>query len=46
MVLMSLFYTLEGFNFDNGKAKLFPLSFDNYFKQDEIYDIHVNNGQL
>lgn len=37
---------LEGFNFDNGKAKLFPLSFDNYFKQDEIYDIHVNNGRL
>ncbi|HEH3220430.1 TPA: molybdopterin oxidoreductase family protein [Staphylococcus aureus] len=37
---------LEGFNFDNGKAKLFPLSFDNYFKQDEVYDIHVNNGRL
>ncbi|MGT2341054.1 molybdopterin dinucleotide binding domain-containing protein [Staphylococcus aureus] len=43
---MSLYLSFRRINFDNGKAKLFPLSFDNYLKQDEIYDIHVNNGRL
>ena len=28
------------------KAKLYPLTFDNYFKEDEVYDLHVNNGRL
>ena len=37
---------LEGFNFDNGKAKLYPLTFDNFFKEDEVYDLQVNNGRL
>ena len=37
---------LNGFNFDNGKAKLYPLTFDNFFKEDEVYDLHVNNGRL
>ena len=29
-----------------GRAKLFPLTFDNFFKEDEVYDLHVNNGRL
>lgn len=37
---------LDGFNFENKKAKLYPLTFDNFFKEDEVYDIHVNNGRL
>ncbi|PTH19380.1 formate dehydrogenase subunit alpha [Staphylococcus auricularis] len=37
---------MNGFNFDNGKAKLYPLTFDNFFKQDDVYDLHVNNGRL
>nr|MDK7245341.1 molybdopterin-dependent oxidoreductase [Staphylococcus lugdunensis] len=37
---------LEGFNFENKKAKFYPLSFDNFFKEDEVYDLHVNNGRL
>jgi len=36
----------DGFNFENKKAKLYPLTFDNFFKEDEVYDIHVNNGRL
>ena len=37
---------MDGFNFENGRAKLFPLTFDNFFKEDEVYDLHVNNGRL
>ncbi len=37
---------IDGFNFENKKAKLYPLTFDNYFKEDEVYDLHVNNGRL
>ena len=37
---------LGGFNFPNKRAKLYPLTFDNFFKQDEEYDLHVNNGRL
>ena len=36
---------LDGFNFDNKRAKLFELTFDNFFKEDEVYDLHVNNGR-
>ncbi len=36
---------IDGFNFENKKAKLYPL-IDNYFKEDEVYDLHVNNGRL
>ena len=36
---------LDGFNLKI-KAKLYPLTFDNFFKEDEVYDIHVNNGRL
>ena len=27
-------------------AKLFELTFDNFFKEDEVYDLHVNNGRV
>ena len=37
---------LDGFNFDNKRAKLFELTFDNFFKEDEVYDLHVNNGRV
>jgi predicted molibdopterin-dependent oxidoreductase YjgC len=37
-------WSVHGFNFENGRAKLFPLTFDNFFKEDEVYDLHVNNG--
>ncbi|MGX0194304.1 formate dehydrogenase subunit alpha [Staphylococcus haemolyticus] len=37
---------MDGFNFENSRAKLFPLTFDNFFKEDEVYDLHVNNGRL
>ncbi|MCD8785001.1 formate dehydrogenase subunit alpha [Staphylococcus gallinarum] len=37
---------LEGFNFDDAKARFYPLSFDNFFKVNEVYDLHVNNGRL
>lgn len=37
---------LDGFNFPNKRAKLYPLTFDNFFKEDEEYDIHVNNGRI
>ena len=37
---------LDGFNFDNKRAKLFKLTFDNFFKEDEVYDLHVNNGRV
>ena len=37
---------LEGLISIMVKQNYSPLSFDNYFKQDEVYDIHVNNGRL
>ncbi|WP_460914349.1 hypothetical protein, partial [Staphylococcus aureus] len=36
----------DGSNFDNGKAKLFPLSSDNYFNPDQFYDILLNTAGL
>ena len=37
---------LDGFNFENKRAKFFALTFDNYYKANETYDLHVNNGRL
>lgn len=37
---------LEGFNFEDKKANFYPLTFDNFFKVNEEYDLHVNNGRL
>ena len=37
---------MNGFNFENKKAKFFPLTFDNFYKESEEYDLHVNNGRL
>ncbi|WLR52917.1 formate dehydrogenase subunit alpha [Bacillus tianshenii] len=36
----------EGFPFDDGKAKLYPLDFELPFDTTEEYDLHVNNGRL
>ncbi|WP_085507788.1 formate dehydrogenase subunit alpha [Thalassobacillus devorans] len=36
----------EGFNFDNGKAKLYPLDFQLQYDVTEEYDLHINNGRL
>ncbi|MCE5830774.1 formate dehydrogenase subunit alpha [Staphylococcus pseudintermedius] len=36
----------ERFNFDNGKAKFFALDFNNFYKTNETYDLHVNNGRV
>lgn len=40
-----LLYT-DGFNFDDKKARLYPLDFDLLYKTDDEYDLHVNNGRL
>ena len=37
---------IDGFNFEDGKANFYPLTFDNFFKVNEEYDLHVNNGRL
>lgn len=37
---------LDGFNFEDKKAKFYPLDFDNFYKTNEEYDIHVNNGRV
>ncbi|WP_062513148.1 formate dehydrogenase subunit alpha [Halobacillus sp. KGW1] len=37
---------LDGFPFDDKKAKLYPLSYELMYDTDEEYDLHVNNGRL
>src|SRR5699024_1360647 len=40
-----LLYT-ERFNFEDGKAILYPLEFNEPLTTDDEYDLHVNNGRL
>lgn len=40
-----LLYT-EGFHFDDGKAKLYPLDFAHHYHTTEEHDFHVNNGRI
>ena len=40
-----LLYT-EGFNFPDGKARLYPLEYNFHYETDEEYDLHVNNGRI
>ncbi|MFD2924066.1 formate dehydrogenase subunit alpha [Halobacillus naozhouensis] len=37
---------LDGFPFDDKKAKLFPLDYELEYKTTEKYDLHVNNGRI
>ncbi|RWZ60826.1 formate dehydrogenase subunit alpha [Halobacillus fulvus] len=37
---------LDGFPFEDKKAKLFPLEFELMYDTNEEYDLHVNNGRL
>ncbi|MBM7553019.1 formate dehydrogenase subunit alpha [Thalassobacillus pellis] len=36
----------EGFPFDDGKARLFPIDFEKQYDVTEEYDLHINNGRL
>ncbi|MBH0228893.1 formate dehydrogenase subunit alpha [Halobacillus yeomjeoni] len=36
----------EGFPFEDGKARLYPVDFELTHDTDEEYDLHVNNGRL
>ncbi|WP_101843688.1 formate dehydrogenase subunit alpha [Halobacillus sp. Marseille-P3879] len=36
----------EGFPFEDGKAKFFPLEYELQYDTTEKYDLHVNNGRL
>ncbi|GAA0613877.1 formate dehydrogenase subunit alpha [Virgibacillus siamensis] len=37
---------VEGFPFDDKKARLYPLEFDLRYETDDEYDLHVNNGRV
>ncbi|WP_099157873.1 formate dehydrogenase subunit alpha [Virgibacillus ndiopensis] len=37
---------VDGFPFDDNKAKLYPLDFELPYDTSEEYDLHVNNGRL
>src|SRR5699024_12771970 len=37
---------VDGFPFEDKKAKLFPLDFELMFEVDDEYDLHVNNGRV
>ncbi|MGP4074978.1 formate dehydrogenase subunit alpha [Halobacillus sp. K22] len=36
----------EGFPFEDGRARLYPLDFELMYEPTEEYDLHVNNGRL
>jgi len=36
----------EGFNFEDGKARFFPVTFKKNPKPEKKYDLHLNNGRL
>ncbi|HLR68047.1 MAG TPA: formate dehydrogenase subunit alpha [Virgibacillus sp.] len=37
---------LDGFPFEDKKARLFPLEFNYDYETNETYDLHVNNGRV
>ena len=37
---------VDGFPFEDKKAKLYPLDFELMFEVDDEYDLHVNNGRV
>ncbi|WP_174613062.1 formate dehydrogenase subunit alpha [Virgibacillus ihumii] len=37
---------VDGFPFDDKKARLYPLEFDLRYETDDEYDLHVNNGRV
>lgn len=37
---------VDGFPFEDGKARLYPLDFELLYDTTEEYDLHVNNGRL
>lgn len=37
---------VDGFPFDDKKAKLYPLTYELKYEPSEEYDLHVNNGRL
>ncbi|ASF39171.1 formate dehydrogenase subunit alpha [Halobacillus halophilus] len=37
---------VDGFPFEDGKARLYPLDFELMYDTTEEYDLHVNNGRL
>lgn len=37
---------VDGFPFEDNKAKLFPLDFELMYETDDEYDLHVNNGRV
>src|SRR5699024_8433079 len=37
---------VDGFPFEDNKAKLFPLDFEIMYETDDEYDLHVNNGRM
>ncbi|KGX85117.1 formate dehydrogenase subunit alpha [Pontibacillus litoralis] len=36
----------EGFGFDDGKARFYPLTYNKMYDTNETYDLHVNNGRI
>lgn len=37
---------VDGFPFDDGKARLYPMEFEIKYDTNETYDLHVNNGRV